>query len=223
MNNTAIAKKLKLCPICGFEGEFLEIRKKDKWHPHKELSCPQCLSAGRHRMIWLIYSELKKKEGGFSGRMLHCSPMKCLKEKFINDFIYISIDFPPRESESGVTRADLDQDLKNTSFQDNYFDIVICAAVLDDIKEADQAIKEIYRIIKPGGVAFITVPIFNGEKSKRMEEAELNNWWRCGLDFFQKYVNAGFEIEVIQSAHIEDYEKYGLTGDYLALCYKPSC
>lgn len=211
--------KEKLCPICGFEGEFIENRKKDKWHPHKELSCPNCRSAGRHRMIWLTYKELKEKRS-FSGRMLHCSPMRCLKEKFVNDFIYISIDFPPRESESGVTKADFNQDLRNTSFENNYFDVMVCAAVLDDIKETEQAIKEIYRIIKPGGIVFITIPIYKNKESKRMKKPELNNWWRCGLDFFQKYIDAGFKVKVIKDTEIENYEKYGLTGDFLALCYK---
>jgi len=214
--------KLKLCPICGFEGDFIENRKKDKSHPHKELSCPNCRSVGRHRMIWLTYNKLKEK-GGFSGRMLHCSPMRCLKEKFVNDFTYISIDFPPRESKLGVTKADLNQDLRNTSFGDNYFDVIVCVAVLDDIKETEQAIKEIYRIIKPGGTAFITVPIYKNEESKRMEKPELNNWWRCGLDFFQKYIDAGFKVDVIKNIHIEDYERYGLTEDYLALCHKLLC
>jgi len=213
--------KLNLCPICDFKGDFIEIREEDRWHPHKELSCSRCRSAGRHRMVWLVYSELKKKKEGFSGKALHCSPMKCLREKFIKDFVYTSIDFPPRESKSGVTKACLNQDLRNMFFQDNYFDIVVCIAVLDDIKETEQAIKEIYRIIKPGGVAFIVVPIFKDDKSKRMEKPELKNWWRCGLDFFQKYVDVGFEIKIIKSNQIDGYEKYGLIGDYLALCRKP--
>ena len=211
--------KVKLCPICGFEGSFIEIREEDKWHPHKELGCPRCLSAGRHRLIWLVYNELKSRKE-FSGKMLHCSPMRCLKDKFVDDFNYISIDFPPRESKLGVTKADLNQDLRDTFFRDNYFDIIVCVAVLDNIKETEQAIQEIYRIIKTGGIAFITVPIFKDEKSKKMEKPELKHWWRCGLDFFQKYVDVGFRIEIIKNTHIEDYERYDLTEDYLALCRK---
>jgi len=145
------------------------------------------------------------------------------KEKFVNDFTYISIDFPPRESRSGVTKADLNQDLRNTFFKDNYFDIIVCAAILDDIKETEQAIKEIYRIIKPGGTAFITAPIYKNEESKRMEKPKIDNWWRCGLDFFQKYIDAGFKVDVIKNIHIEDYERYGLTEDYLVLCHKLLC
>jgi|GEM_PF-5935849 len=205
----------KMCPICGFESNFIKIREIDNWHPNRELSCPRCQSAGRHRMIWLIYNKFN-----LSGRMLHCSPMGCLKDKFVEDFDYVSIDFPPRTSRLGVIEAGLNVDLRNTDFKDDYFDVIICTSVLDHIKETEQAIKEIFRILKPGGIAFIIVPIFKDIKSEQVEKPVLGNWWRCGLDFFQKYVDAGFETKIIEDNDIKDYEKYGLTGNYLVLCYK---
>ena len=43
------------------------------------------------------------------------------------------------------------------SFKDNFFDIVVCAWVLEHLPDPKKAFKEIYRVLKPGGrVIFIT-------------------------------------------------------------------
>lgn len=206
------------CPICNYKGEFKKWREKDKWHVKNSWECPQCLSKNSHRLIFLIYKEIKKQFLG--GKLLHCSPMKCLKKQFIKDFDYLSIDFPPRESKSGVTMADLKVDLKNTSFDDNFFDIIICSHVLDQIKETDLAIKEIYRIIKMKGIAFLIVPIYPNEKTKLLEVPVINHWWRCGYNFFEKYNEAKFFIKVIKYNDIKNWEEMGLDGEILVLCQK---
>ena len=43
-------------------------------------------------------------------------------------------------------------------FRDNTFDIAICSAVLEHVKEPQLIIHEMYRILKPGGKVYITVP-----------------------------------------------------------------
>jgi SAM-dependent methyltransferase len=52
-------------------------------------------------------------------------------------------------------------DAINIPFQSNTFDYLICTEVLEHI-EGNGAVKECYRVLKPGGVALITVP--NGKK-----------------------------------------------------------
>lgn len=43
-------------------------------------------------------------------------------------------------------------------FQDNCFDAAVASEILEHIEEDSRALKEIYRVLKPGGVAIITVP-----------------------------------------------------------------
>jgi len=43
------------------------------------------------------------------------------------------------------------------------FDVVICRELLEHVQEPFKIIKEIYRILKPGGKLLITVPTFNTE------------------------------------------------------------
>ena len=61
--------------------------------------------------------------------------------------------------ESGeVVDGNPHQDLMATSFPGNKFDIVLTADVLEHIPEPYLAHREIYRILKPGGVHIFTVP-----------------------------------------------------------------
>ncbi len=46
-------------------------------------------------------------------------------------------------------------------FPDNHFDRIVCIEVLEHVKDHKQAIKEIARVLKPGGVGIISVPCAN--------------------------------------------------------------
>jgi len=41
---------------------------------------------------------------------------------------------------------------------DNSVDAIICIAVLEHIEEPQKAVREIYRVLKPGGYCFLYVP-----------------------------------------------------------------
>lgn len=49
-------------------------------------------------------------------------------------------------------------DVQDLPFRDESVDSVICNAVLEHIPEPHKAVTEIYRILKPGGEAFVYVP-----------------------------------------------------------------
>ena len=52
--------------------------------------------------------------------------------------------------------------VEKMSFKDNFFDIVVCAWVLEHLPDPKKAFKEIYRVLKPGGrVIFITPNTLN--------------------------------------------------------------
>ncbi|MCK9368714.1 class I SAM-dependent methyltransferase [Candidatus Dojkabacteria bacterium] len=43
-------------------------------------------------------------------------------------------------------------------YQDKFFDVVVCAWVLEHLKSPETAFKEIYRVLKPGGKAIFLTP-----------------------------------------------------------------
>ena len=53
------------------------------------------------------------------------------------------------------------QDGSNLSYQNNYFDVVICMEVLEHVEDEEKLLKEIYRVLIPGGLTIITFPSIN--------------------------------------------------------------
>lgn len=79
-----------------------------------------------------------------------------------NYYIYSNYFGSDRKSGDFVNGI-LHQDLTKTSFEDDKFDIVITSDVLEHIPEPYSAFKEIYRILKKGGVHVFTVPFYHNE------------------------------------------------------------
>jgi SAM-dependent methyltransferase len=96
---------------------------------------------------------------------------------------YITLDINPDYNPDIVGSAE------KIPEQDNTFDSVVCFQVLDDLKNPAQAVKEISRVLKPGGYGLISVP-----QSNELHD-EPHDYWR-----FTKYgigallLEAGLEI-----------------------------
>ena len=79
-------------------------------------------------------------------------------------------------------------DAKNIPFKSNTFDYLICTEVLEHI-EGDDAVKDCYRVLKPGGIALITVP--NGKQNMGNPEHIRLFSFKSLSDFLEE---TGFEI-----------------------------
>lgn len=68
---------------------------------------------------------------------------------------WVNIDFEP--SSPVVQQYDI---RKGLPYADNVFDVGYCSHVLEHLKrvEADKVVKEIYRVLKPGGIVRLVVP-----------------------------------------------------------------
>ncbi len=49
-------------------------------------------------------------------------------------------------------------DIQASSFEDCSFDLVLCSEVLEHVPNPEVALKTIFRILKPGGIAVVTTP-----------------------------------------------------------------
>ena len=53
---------------------------------------------------------------------------------------------------------DIVGDIHNLPLEDNSVDAIICIAVLEHVEEPQKAVREMYRVLKPGGYCYIFAP-----------------------------------------------------------------
>lgn len=56
------------------------------------------------------------------------------------------------------------EDIQSLSFGDNAFDAILCLDVLEHVGDPLRAIREIWRVLSPGGVAVLSFPFFAGRE-----------------------------------------------------------
>ena len=139
------------CPVC--EGRFKRFLPYGYHNIRENVLCPKCLSLERHRLLWLY---LKEKTGFFHEelKVLHVAPEQCFFKKFRKQK---NLDYITADLESPL--ADIKMDIQSIPLNDNEFDAVICNHVLEHVKDDQKALREIYRILKPGGLAILQVPM----------------------------------------------------------------
>jgi len=86
---------------------------------------------------------------------------------------HINFDYYPYES------VDIVGDVYQLPFCDNYADTIINFTLLEHIENPNQAIKEMYRVLKPGGFIFTVVPFIQGFHASPYDYCR---WTSRGID-----------------------------------------
>ena len=73
---------------------------------------------------------------------------------------YIGIDVP--WSYHDVAKANIFSSADCLPFSDNQFDVIFCTEVLEHLPDTSLALKEFYRVCKPNGYLFLSVPFLHG-------------------------------------------------------------
>ena len=72
------------------------------------------------------------------------------------------IDISPKAVEiankKGFTAVQVDIDAEKFSFEDGYFDIIVCGEVIEHLFDPDHLLDEIYRVLKRKGICLLTTP-----------------------------------------------------------------
>lgn len=74
---------------------------------------------------------------------------------------YVGLDYPPTQAclkDRG--RPEVHGDARTLPFADQSFDGVLCSQVLEHVDHPETVIREMGRVLKPGGVGLISVPFF---------------------------------------------------------------
>ena len=194
--------------------------------------CPKCRSNTRARFI-LAFLEDRGDIIGSEKHILHFAPEPGIEQVLSVNPNYITADIEPHKYKNAVFA-----DITDIGFDDNRFDLVICIHVLEHIEADRQALAEIYRVLKPGGLAVIALPTY-GEET--YEEPGLDGAGRervygidehvrlNGLDVTEKMAAAGFDVKVITKSDVPgNYwdstirTPHTESDKYLFICRKPS-
>jgi SAM-dependent methyltransferase len=183
--------------------------------------CPRCHAKARHRRIWLY---LEQKTNLFSAplRLLHVSPEYCFSRRFIRmpnlDYLGVDLyDFP---------NVRIKMDLVSTPFRSEIFDAIICIHVLEHIEEDREALRELYRVLKPGGWAVVSVPIRLDQKTyedptitlpeeRERVFGETDHVRFYGYDLMDRLQECGLRVHLDRGDEVDlqTRRKYGLRDD----------
>jgi SAM-dependent methyltransferase len=155
------------CPIC--EKNFRKFLPYGRINPRPNALCPNCLSLERHRLIWLY---LKEKTDFFAHKqhVLHIAPEGCFIRRFedIHQELYVTADI-----ESPLAKVKMD--IHKIPFGDNKFDAILCNHVLEHVDDDIKAMKEITRVLRPGGFAIMQVPFFHPVPDKTVSDPSIRD------------------------------------------------
>lgn len=214
----------RFCPICRSH-----VR---RFLPHgtpvrEEALCPVCRCKEAHRLAYLYLSRrtdiLQRPM-----RVLHVAPEADLARWFksLSTVRYISGDYA-----LGV--GDLNLDLCCLPFRDNSFDLLYAAHVLNALPNDQMGMREIQRVLKPGGISVLNVPLQPGvvtvepEGDSRESRLRLCNdpdiYRIYGEDFAERFGDIGMQIELEDfygSLPLATCRRFGLQATPVVRCTK---
>lgn len=175
-------------------------------------TCPVCFSHNRTRLIW----EYLRREVGVgtalsAGRVLHFAPEYGLSSRLVAmpGVDYRPVDIEPQRYSH--TRGTTFCDATVTGFASGFFDLVICNHVLEHIPDDQAALREIRRILRPGGIAILQVPL--STMGSTIEDPSVTDRFErerrfgqhdhvriYGSDYPGRLKEAGFVVEIFDPA-----------------------
>lgn len=192
---------------------------------------PASLSLERHRLLWL-YLQRETDLFSRSQKLLHIAPEWC----FLGPLRRLShLDYITADLESPW--ADIHMDIHQMPFEDNSFDVVFCNHVLEHVEDDRQALREILRVLKPGGWAILQSPV-DLSRAETLEDPSVtdprererifgqdDHLRLYGRDYPRRIEAVGFHVEEIDyTKHLpyQEVERHALpSGEIIYKAFKP--
>ena len=166
--------------------------------------CPRCLSYDRERLVWLF---LKNRTDFFTRpcKALHVAPERQLEKAFRKSR---NVELVTGDLFSKV--VDVKLDVTAMQFDDATFDFVLCNHVLEHVPDDRKAMREILRVLQPGGLALVQTPISlvltatdedltDLPKAERIRRFGQKDHCRIyARDYRDRLASVGFEVEVFR-------------------------
>jgi SAM-dependent methyltransferase len=229
------------CPVCGstvphfqpLPPFYAANLQKNGW-PHglanfetlnlEAYTCPNCLSGDRDRLYCVflerLFSNLSPSNTyGF----LEIAPAAAFR-RWVKSHPFISY----RSCDLYMPEADDKADIHALPYPDGTYDFVVCSHVLEHVDDPVKAVSELHRVLKPGGVAILMVPILLTIEDTYENPAAVtaeDRWRNFGQDdhvrifsksgFVDTIGAGGFTVQEIRAADLmsaDELERFGISG-----------
>ena len=175
-------------------------------HTRQDVICPNCKSFPRHRIL-ALWGE-KHMDLLRSAKILYFAPDN-------SELIWMK-----RNGVSCITadlyrqNTDLKLDIQATGLPDESFDVIFCNHVLEHVDDFRMALKEMFRILRPGGSFICSFPMdpsiefFDEDLSLQTDKERISRFGQSdhkrvfGMNADKFLTEAGFTVETIRG---EDY------------------
>lgn len=128
-----------------------------------------------------------------NGIVLDAGAGECRYKVYFSGKLYIGLDFFKGDSNWDYSNLDVGGDITNLPFKTNTIDMILNNHVLEHIGEPGNAIKEFYRVLKPGGHLILTAP------QGWYEHQIPHDYFRFTSYGLKRLFNeAGFKIEIVE-------------------------
>lgn len=193
---------------------------------------PSTLSLERHRLLWLyLNNETDFFKSAEKKKVLHFAPEQAFYKRFRNQK---NIEYTTTDLFSPL--ADVKADICNLPFADNQYDVIFCNHVLEHIPDDTKAMQELYRVLKPGGMAILQIPqdlsrattfsddTITDQKERAKIFGQYDHVRIYGRDYFEKLRSIGFKVieeDYTNKISPELVQKYCLAkGEIIPVCFK---
>lgn len=191
---------------------------------------PGTLSLERHRLLWLY---LKEQTDFFSAKhsMLHVAPEQCFYGRFRK---MENLDYLTSDLDSPI--ADVKMDIHDIQYPDDSFDVILCNHVLEHVNDDIQCMSELRRVLTPGGLAIMQVPLdrnleitdedptLEDPEERKRRFGQYDHVRLHGRDYPERLRKAGFKVEEFDYStklSAELFTRYCLpAGEILYICTK---
>jgi SAM-dependent methyltransferase len=186
----------------------------DGYEGRPQARCPRCDSLERHRHLWLFLERHTRLVSDRSLSVLHFAPERGLGARLARRERYVSADLEPG--------AMLQLDLQALDLPDASFDWILCSHVLEHVPDDRAAMRELFRVLRPGGTAIVQVPTYAMTTDEDVTLTPDENLARFGqrdhvriygADVFDRLRGAGFEVDLRlfrDELSARERKKYGL-------------
>jgi SAM-dependent methyltransferase len=145
-------------------------------------------------------------------RVLHVAPeygiLSQLRARDTIDYLGVDLEPPGTGEAAEITRCDITA----MGYGNNSFDLIICSHVLEHIPDDRLAMRELFRVLKPGGTAILQVPIsaslqqtiedpdLTDPKERERRFGQYDHVRIYGADYPARLRDSGFLVEVFDPA-----------------------